>query len=180
MNEKELIKGCIEGHRDAQEALYQQYAGQMFAVSLRYTKAQQAAEDVLQESFIKVFDQIKKFRGESPLVFWIKKIVIRTALNAERSKLYLFPMVDVSEWKETSGEEMYVSDFTMEELMQMIRSLPQNCQVVFNLYAIEGYKHREIADMLKISEGTSKSQYARAKQLLQKRMIETNKNYGRG
>jgi RNA polymerase sigma-70 factor (ECF subfamily) len=179
MNEKQLIKGCTKGERVAQEELYRLFAPQMFAVSLRYTSAQQEAEDVLQESFIKVFDQIKKYRGDSPLVFWIKRIVINTALNAQRSKLYLYPMVDVDDLKESKGEEMQVSDYTMEELMKMIHELPQSCQIIFNLYAIEGYKHHEVADMLGISVGTSKSQYARAKFLLKEKMKEMNRGYGR-
>lgn len=180
MNEKELIKGCINGDRKSQEELYQLFSGRMFAICLRYTKAQQEAEDVLQESFIKVFKQIKHYKGEAPLIFWIKRIVINTALNAQRSKLYLYPMVDVQDLKETQGAEREVADYTMGELMNMVKGLPASSQIIFNLYAIEGYKHHEIAEMLEISVGTSKSQYSRAKFLLREQMKDKNKHYGKG
>ncbi|MEO9964722.1 MAG: RNA polymerase sigma factor [Reichenbachiella sp.] len=180
IDEKELIKGCIEGDRLSQEMLYKRFSGQMYAISLRYTKATQEAEDVLQESFIKVFRQIKNYKKEAPLVFWIKRIVINTALNAQRSKLYLYPMVDVDDLKEKAGEQKEVSDYTMDELMSMVKDLPASSQIIFNLYAIEGYKHHEIAEMLEISVGTSKSQYSRAKFLLRERMKEKSKHYGKG
>ena len=180
LDDKELLKGCLKSNRQSQEALYQKYAGQMYVVCLRYVKEQQDAEDVLQEAFIKVYKQIGNFRGDSKLVFWIKKIVINTALNAQRSKLYLYPMVDVEELRESQMETATAADFTMDELLKMINKLPESSRVIFNLYAIEGYKHQEIADMLGISEGTSKSQYSRARQLLQERMREIKKDYGRG
>ncbi|MBU2915158.1 RNA polymerase sigma factor [Reichenbachiella agariperforans] len=180
LDEKQLIKGCLKGDRHAQESLYQQFASQMYVVCLRYTKAQQEAEDVLQESFIKVYKQLKNFKGNSSLFFWIKRIVINTALNHQRSKLYLYPMVDIEDLSQTRTTPTNLSEYSMDELLQMIKELPQSSQVIFNLYAIEGYKHREIAEMLEINEGTSKSQYARAKQLLQDKMQETKKNYGRG
>lgn len=144
----------------------------MYVVALRYTKMQQEAEDIIQEAFIKVFKNIKGFREDSSLGYWIKRIVINTALNHQRSKLYLYPMVDVTEMVETPSSELTISDFSHKELLAMIKELPSGCQVIFNLYAIEGYKHHEIADMLQISEGTSKSQYARAKSLLKERILE--------
>ena len=171
LSDKEIIDGCIKGDREAQKILYSQFSGQMYMVCLRYAREQQEAEDILQEAFIKVYDAIKNFRGESKLVYWIKRIVINTALNSQRSKLYLYPMVDVDELKEYPDDAISVSDFTMDELLEMIKKLPTGCQVIFNLYAIEGFKHQEIAKMLKITEGTSKSQYARAKALLQEQMF---------
>lgn len=178
LSEKQIIKGCIKGDRQAQESLYQKYSKAMYVVCLRYAKEQLEAEDILQESFIKVFKQIKNFRSESTIGYWIKRIVINTALNSQRSKLYLYPMVDVNELKESQGQERNVSDYTMEELMKMINELPTGSRVIFNLYAIEGYNHKEIAKMLEISEGTSKSQYARAKHLLKEQMKKNNMNYG--
>ncbi|WP_456462892.1 RNA polymerase sigma factor [Reichenbachiella sp.] len=180
IDEKKLIKDCVRGKRQAQEQLYQLYSSRMFAICLRYTKAQQEAEDVLQDSFIKVFKQIKNYKGDAPLVFWIKRIVINTALNSQRSKLYLYPMVDVDDLRESPGAQQDVSDYSMEELLTMVKSLPGSSQIIFNLYAIEGYKHHEIAEMLEISVGTSKSQYSRAKYLLREKMKENTKNYGKG
>lgn len=178
--EEELLQGCREGKRSAQHELYQRYAKAMYAICLRYTKTTPEAEDVLQEACVKVFSKIDSFKGESTLGYWIKRIVINTALNHQRSKLYLYPMVDVEEMNDRSGVETTLSSYNYQELLEMITSLPDGSQVIFNLYAIEGYKHQEIAKMLGISEGTSKSQYARAKQLLQKK-LESNErvNYGR-
>ncbi|WP_109831547.1 RNA polymerase sigma factor [Reichenbachiella versicolor] len=178
--EKKLIRDCIDGNRKSQEELYKLYAGKMFLVCMRYSKEQQEAEDILQESFIKIFKQLKSFKGESSLFFWMKRIVINTALNSQRSKLYLFPMVDVNEMKEETSQSSEPSDYSMEELMNMINKLPQSSRIIFNLYAVEGYKHHEIADMLKISIGTSKSQYARAKQLLREQMTDISHKYGQG
>lgn len=179
-DENELIKACLKGERKAQEALYQQFAPRMYVICQRYSRAQLEAEDILQESFIKVFKDLERFKQQSSLYYWIKRIVINTALNHQRSKLYLYPMVDVEDLKNMHSDNIKLSEYGMDELLQMIRDLPQSSQVIFNLYAIEGYKHREIAEMLDISEGTSKSQYARAKELLQNKMQETKKNYGRG
>lgn len=167
-NEQKLIAGCQKGKRSAQKQLYEMYSNSMFVVSLRYAKGRLEAEDILQESFIKVFEKIKNFRGECPLEFWIKRIVINTALNHERSKLYQYPSYDVADMdNQLPDTEVTLSNYNFKELLAMVQQLPDRCQVVFNLYAIEGYQHKEIAEMLKITEGTSKSQYARAKLLLQ-------------
>ncbi len=175
---KELIEGCIKGNRQSQRELYDLFSGRMYMVCLRYTKSQQEAEDVLQESFIKVFKSIKNFRGESRLEYWIKRIVINTALNNQRKKLYMYPMVDVEETKDVFVEEGIMSGYGLEELLGMIRELPTGCQIVFNLFAIEGYSHKEIAEKLNISEGTSKSQFSRAKKLLQEQILkEQMKHY---
>lgn len=167
IHENDLIEGCLKGERRWQRALYDRFSKKMMGVCLRYCKAQQEAEDVLQESFIKVFENIKNYRGESSIEYWIKRIVINTALNAQRSKLYLYPMVDISDMSGTLDQDTSLSGFHYADLLKMIQELPTGCRIIFNLYAIEGYKHQEIAEMLNISEGTSKSQYARAKSLLQ-------------
>ncbi len=167
-NEQKLIAGCQKGKRNAQKQLYEMYSNSMFVVSLRYAKGRLEAEDILQESFIKVFEKIKSFRGEVPLEFWIKRIVINTALNHERSKLYQYPSHDITEMdNQLPDAEVILSSYNFKELLAMVQQLPDRAQVVFNLYAIEGYQHKEIAEMLNITEGTSKSQYARAKLLLQ-------------
>ncbi len=180
ISDDDLIQDCCKGERNAQQKMYDKYSGQMYSVALRYSKMQQEAEDILQEAFLKVFQNIKTFRKDSSLVYWIKRIVVNTALNHQRSKLYLYPMVDVNDLKNRYTEEVSIAGFGHEELLKLIRKLPAGCQVIFNLYAIEGYKHHEIAKELNISEGTSKSQYARAKSLLQGWVIENNKiNYDR-
>ena len=172
--EEELIRGCQKDDRKLQKELYERFSGRMYVLCLRYTKSTQEAEDVLQESFIKVFDKIKDFKRESSLGYWIKRIVVNTALNSQRGKLYLFPMVDVNDTN-LSEKEVNLSNIQFQELIDLIQTLPAGCQAVFNLYAIEGYKHHEIATMLDISEGTSKSQYARARQLLRDMLKENEK-----
>lgn len=174
-NEDELILGCCKGDRTMQYALYERFSKTMFAICMRYSKGRQEAEDILQESFIKVFDHIKKFRKDASLESWIKKIVINTALNSQRNKLYLYPMVDVDHLKSEMEYEVVLGNYHYEDLLKMINDLPDGCRVIFNLYAIEGYQHNEVAKMLGISEGTSKSQYARAKNLMKKKLEEAEK-----
>lgn len=156
-----------------QKALYDLFSKKLLVVCLRYSKLQQEAEDILQEAFVKIYASIKDFRQDSSLWFWMKRIVINTALNYHRSKLFLYPMVDVELMKDDFHSDVSLSGFHFKELMEMIQELPDGCQVIFNLYAIEGYKHQEISKMLEISEGTSKSQYARARQLLINKIQET-------
>lgn len=181
VSEEKLIKGCQKGQKEFQQALYNKYCDGMYLVALRYSKMQQEAEDIIQEAFIKVFKNIKKFRKDSSLAYWIKRIVVNTALNHQRSKLYLYPMVDVNDLDDWSEKESVISELSYEELLDLIRELPTGCQVIFNLFAIEGYKHHEIAKKLKISEGTSKSQYSRAKSLLAERIMQRDQiRYGSG
>ncbi|MBL6449423.1 RNA polymerase sigma factor [Fulvivirga sp. 29W222] len=178
-SEKALIEGCCKGDRKSQKQLFDLYSKKMMVVAMRYSKSDQEAEDILQESFIKIFEKIKTFRGEARLDFWVKRIVINTALNHQRSKLYLFPMVDVHELNFSEESSFSLADFHFRELLKMIQELPSGCQVIFNLFAVEGYSHKEIAQLLNISEGTSKSQYARAKSLLRDK-IETEESISYG
>jgi RNA polymerase sigma factor (sigma-70 family) len=172
MDSDELIAACIKGDRKAQRKLYDIYAARLMAVSVRYAKSTLEAEDILQESFIKIFRSLDKLRDYSNLGAWMKRILINTAINHQRGKLYLFPMVDIEYVKKGYDESIAFSEFRHEELLEMVRSLPAGCQMIFNLFAIEGFSHKEIAGKLDISEGTSKSQYARAKFLLQKKLME--------
>ncbi|MEO8471645.1 MAG: sigma-70 family RNA polymerase sigma factor [Chryseolinea sp.] len=178
LSEKELIDGCCKGSRAFQKALYERYCRKMMAVGLRYSKTIGEAEDIVQEGFIKVFQAIKEFRQESKLETWITRIMVNTALNAQRKKLYLYPMVDVNDVI-LPDQEMSISGMHFAQLLEMIQALPQGCQIVFNLFAIEGYSHKEIAETLGISEGTSKSQFARAKTLLQARLLKESTYYDR-
>ena len=171
----ELIEACIKGDREAQRSLYDIFSKKMYVVCLRYTKSQQEAEDVLQDSFIKVFKNLKGYRGDSRLDYWIKRIVINTALNSQRKKLYMYPMVDIDDVQNMVSHSKALTDFNLEELLKMIRELPSGCQTVFNLFAIEGYSHKEIAEMLGVSEGTSKSQFSRARKLLQEKIAAEEK-----
>jgi RNA polymerase sigma-70 factor (ECF subfamily) len=166
LSEPELIERCRKGDRASQKALYDRYCKKMMVVCLRYSKSTIEAEDMLQEGFIRVFQGLDSFRHESKLETWMTRIMVNTALNHHRKKLYLYPMVDV-EKTNLVETEMSLAGLQLQQLLEMIQSLPQGCQVIFNLFAIEGYSHQEIAEQLGISEGTSKSQYARARKLLQ-------------
>ncbi len=179
--EQELIDGCCKGKRACQQLLYGQFSKRMMAVCLRYSKSVQEAEDVLQEGFIKVFQHIGSFRKQARLETWITRIMVNTALNMHRKKLYLFPMVDVANADIHEPVEN-IDSLQFEQLLDMIQALPQGCQLIFNMYAVEGYTHQEIASLLGITEGTSKSQYARAKELLRKQLQqeENRMNYGEG
>jgi RNA polymerase sigma-70 factor (ECF subfamily) len=178
LSEQELIDGCRKAERASQRALYDRYSRKMLVVCMRYSKTTAESEDILQDGFVKVFNAIKDFRQESKLETWITRIMVNTALNAQRKKLYLYPMVDVQEM-ELPEEEVSISGIHFTQLLEMIRALPQGCQIVFNLFAIEGYSHKEIAEQLGISEGTSKSQFARAKSLLQQRLAKESTYYER-
>ncbi|MBK5279021.1 MAG: RNA polymerase sigma factor [Bacteroidia bacterium] len=178
-SDKELIQGCVKGDRAIQKALYDRYCRKMMAISLRYARSTQEAEDILQEAFIKIFDKIHEFRSEAKLETWITRIMINTALNSHRQKLYMLPMVDVNELQISAEEGINLSEFNLSELISIVQSLPDGCRVVFNLFAIEGYGHKEIAEMLAISEGTSKSQYNRAKSLLRTKLIREDGKYER-
>lgn len=176
INEQDLILKCCEGDSTSQKQIYQNYAGKMMVVALRYLKSTQSAEDVLQDAFIKVFNKLDTFNGDSKLETWITRIVINTALNAIKKPLWVEQLGDYNDGL-VEQEELVLSHFHWQDLISFIQALPTGCQAVFNLYAIEGYTHKEIAKTLGISVSTSKSQYARAKSLL-RQIIEKEENRG--
>lgn len=169
LSESELIEGCRKEERACQKALYDRFSKKMMVVCLRYSKSTMEAEDILQEGFVRVFQGLKGFRHAAKLETWMTRIMVNTALNHHRKKLYLYPMVDIQDI-DLPQHEISLSGLQFSQLINMIQSLPQGCQVVFNLFAIEGYSHKEISEMLGISEGTSKSQYARARSLLMEKI----------
>lgn len=171
LDERALVNGCRQKDRASQRKLYELFARKLFAVCLRYTKDRDDAEDVLQESFVKAFQHIDLFRFECPLEAWLKRIVINTALKHIRKQQPWQNQTDVEEVAHALPQsENTLSDLNYQQLLKMVQELPPGCQTVFNLYAIEGYTHPEIAELLDISEGTSKSQYARARGLLQQKI----------
>lgn len=171
IDQQELVEGCRKRERSAQKQLYDAFAGKMFAICLRYVKNRSDAEDILQDSFIKIYENIDTFRGDSPLQYWIKSIVVNTALKHIRKQKNLMELDDVHTYtNHVVDSELTLSGFQMQQLMGFIQELPTGCQTIFNLYAIEGYQHNEIAELMGISEGTSKSQYSRARMLLQQKL----------
>jgi RNA polymerase sigma-70 factor (ECF subfamily) len=172
-NEQSLIAACISNERTAQRKLYELYAGRLFVVALRYMKNREEAQDVLQDAFVKIFKKLDSFRFDCPFEAWLKKIVTNEALNGLRNKPNYNDFSDIEHVSDTlEGDENLLSGFQYEQLIEMIARLPDGCKTVFNLFAIEGYPHKEIAEMLGISEGASKSQYSRAKVLLQSMILK--------
>ncbi|MBS4057473.1 MAG: RNA polymerase sigma factor [Bacteroidetes bacterium] len=171
MDEKQLLKDCLDGNRQAQKRLYDQFAGKMFALCMRYARNQQMAEDFLQEGFIRVFSKLDTFRGQGSFEGWIRTIMVNTSLELLRKNDLLKKSLSISEAFELPDQLELPADRLNEQyLLSCIQSLPAGFRAVFNLYAIEGYTHKEIGELLSISEGTSKSQYARAKAWLQQRI----------
>jgi RNA polymerase sigma-70 factor (ECF subfamily) len=165
--EKDIIKECIEGKRLAQKCLYDHFAGKMLGVCMRYAKDRAEAEDMLQEGFIKVFQNITKFKNEGSFEGWVRRIMIFTAINWFKHRSRKFQEdLDVTGY-DASFEDDIVGKISAKEIVALVQQMPEGYRMVFNLYAVEGYTHREISDLLGIAEGTSKSQYSRAKQYMQ-------------
>lgn len=163
LDDTELVSACRDGDPAAQRSLYQRFYRRLFGLCLRYTSSVADAEDVMQEGFIKVFRHLDQFKGDGSLEGWVRRIMVRTAISWHRKKSRMFftELPEAAPGVELPPEQL--SRLGEQELVSMIQKLPTGYRTVFNLYAIEGFNHREIADMLKISEGTSKSQYARAR-----------------
>ncbi|MGN6196447.1 MAG: RNA polymerase sigma factor [Ginsengibacter sp.] len=163
----QLLKDCLKRKPEAQKRLYELFAPSMLGVCFRYTKSLSDAEEVLQEGFIKVFTRLNQFKGDGELAAWIRKIMVNTALNfLKTNQRYRYDLsFDEMPLHVVSTENPEVN-LHAKELAELIRQLPTGFQTIFNLHAVEGYKHLEIASMLGISEGTSRSQYARARVLL--------------
>lgn len=167
MNENQLVDDCLNGCRQAQKALYDRYSPMCMSICLRYAGNMSEAEDILQESFIRVFTKMKQFNRQGPLGAWIRRVTVNSAAEFYRKQKNIRLESDISDHSYLIGNEMdAIQNLGMEELMEKIQSLPTGFRVVFNMYAIEGYSHKEIADILEVSEGTSKSQYSRAKAAL--------------
>ena len=167
MTEEAMLRGCIRNVAVAQQELYYTYSPRMLSLCYRYAKSREDAEDMLQEGFIKVFTQIKQFQNRGALEGWIRKIMVNTALNfLKTNQKYRYDLsFDETPLHAVSTENPEVN-LHAKELAELIRQLPTGFQTIFNLHAVEGFKHVEIASMLGISEGTSRSQYARARVIL--------------
>lgn len=151
------------------------YAGKMLAVCLRYTRHRMEAEDILQDAFIKVFDNVSKFGFKGSFEGWVRRIVINTALKKHSKKSYKNEQIGIEHYPDLPIEPSIYSHLEEEELLKLIAKLPDGYRVVFNLYAIEGYSHKEIAEMLDIQESTSRSQLVKARKWLQTQIVELQK-----
>ncbi len=171
MTEEELIKGCIREEKSYQQRLYKTYAGKMLVVCMRYTRNRQEAEDILQDGFIRIFDNIKKFAFNGSFEGWVRRIMINCALRNFRKSSYQREQIGIAEDYDIPTDAKIYDKLSEQELLKMIDELPQGYKMVFNLYAIEGYSHKEIANMMEMNEGTSRSQLNKARKHLQKKLI---------
>ncbi|MDG1262509.1 MAG: RNA polymerase sigma factor [Flavobacteriales bacterium] len=174
---REIIDGCKRNKGKYQDMLYARYSKMLYGTCLRYTRNSFDAEDVLQEGFVKIFKNIGMYSQDKPFEGWIRKIMINTAITHYRKHLKHAYHDDVTESHDLSadlGPDQHC-DYTKEELMAAINKLPSGYKMVFNMYVIEGYKHKEIADALSIDINTSKSQLSRAKKHLQRELAEMSK-----
>ncbi|RYY98505.1 MAG: RNA polymerase sigma factor [Chitinophagaceae bacterium] len=167
MDHRELVRQCLKGNPSAQKALYDLFASDMLAVCYRYTKSMADAEDVLQEGFVKAFMALEQYRAQGELGGWIRRIMVNTALNYLKRKYpYNTELSFTSDHMHPVSQENPEVRLHAKELADLVRQLPTGYQTIFNLYAVEGFSHAEIGTLLGISEGTSRSQYARARALL--------------
>jgi len=177
----QLIIDCAAGKSMAQGRLYQLFAPKMYGVCLRYSRDATEAEDNLQDGFIKVFEKIDTFRHEGSFEGWIRRIMVNVSLEKYRKHNLLQTVDDISSYELPDLKDEIISEISANDLMKLIRELPPRYRMVFNLYVFEGMNHREIAEEMRISEGTSKSNLARARIILKKQILrhfqQTENNY---
>jgi len=175
MSEEAILQGCLQNNAAAQKALYQKYSAKMLVVCYRYAHSREDAEDMLQEGLIKVFSQIHTFENRGSLEGWIRRIIVHTCINNLKKNKRFNESVDLIHANSLQiREDNIPSLIQAKEVVECIRVLPIGYRTVLNLYAIEGYSHREISTMLDIEESTSRSQYTRAKAMLQDILVRKN------
>ncbi|CAN5892605.1 RNA polymerase sigma factor [soil metagenome] len=177
MTEDELINGCIRENAACHKEVFNRYAGHMLGVCQRYARNSDDAEDILQDAFIKVFSKIGQFKFEGSFEGWIRKIVVNTALKKYSLIRYSKELTgyEINERNEEQIEAAAYSHLTEKDLLVLINNLPDGYRLIFNLYVIEGYQHEEIAGMLGIQPGTSRSQLVKARAMLQKQLLQIQK-----
>ena len=174
--ETELIQSCIEGDRNSQSRLYELFIPKMFAVCLRYSKNREEAEEIVQEGFVQVFKSLRNFKHEGSFEGWIRRIMVYCCVKHFRSKTKMHLVVDIESVNvEEVDNEDVLARLGKKELLKMVQLLPPAYRMIFNLYVFEGMKHREIAEQLGISEGTSKSNFFDAKVILQRAVTNSLK-----
>ena len=173
MTEEQMLAGAVRNNAAAQEALYNRFSPRMLGVCYRFAKSREDAEDMLQEGFIKVFTQLYQYRNEGALEGWIRRIIVHTCINVLKKNKKFADSVDLIHAHSIQiREDMIPSIIQAKQVVECIRLLPLGYKTVLNLYAIEGYSHKEIAKMLEIEESTSRSQYTRAKAMLEDVLIK--------
>jgi RNA polymerase sigma factor (sigma-70 family) len=177
LTEQELIEKCIKKDANGQRILFEQYAGSMMTICRRYSCNQQEAEDMLQEAFIRAFSYIDQYEFKGSFEGWLKRIVVNSALKILQKNKIHFLGIDDEQYEEQSIDSSVLSDLNEEELLRMISNLPEGYRIVFNLYALEGYRHEEIAEMLHIKAATSRSQLSKARNMLKEQIRSLQKTH---
>lgn len=170
MDEQLLVRSCLKGNRESQKLLYERFAPKMLGVCYRYARTREEAEDFLQEAFITVFRKLEQYRNEGALEGWIHRVVVNTSLNCIKARYPVSESLDNLVPEQLPGHVSEQPAYGEKDLISLIRALPNGYRTVFNLYAIEGYSHEEIGQMLGIKAATSRSQYTRARELLIKQL----------
>ncbi|RMG64238.1 MAG: sigma-70 family RNA polymerase sigma factor [Bacteroidetes bacterium] len=172
-HEDEIVAGCLQGGRKYQKMLYERFYGSMMVVCMRYTNNREEARDVLHEGFMKVFRNLKKFTPGTNLGAWIRRIMINTAIDHYRKTAKRPNLVEINHAVHEVDAHDVVADLSAEEILAMVQKLSPAYRMVFNLYVIEGYSHKEVGELLGISEGTSKSNLAKARAKLQNMILKS-------
>jgi RNA polymerase sigma factor (sigma-70 family) len=174
--ESDIIEGCLKGDRRMQERLYERYAPKMYGVCLRYAGNAEDAQDILQDGFVKVFRHLERFRSEGSFEGWMRRIFVNTAIEQYRKKVILQKVDEHQEERMEDTNWNVLDKLAAKDILNALQELSPGYRTVFNLFVVEGYSHKDIASMMGISEGTSKSQLARAKGILQQMLKENRFN----
>lgn len=171
MDLETLVDQCIKGSKKAEAKLYHQFAPMLFGISMRYSRNRADAEDVLQEAFVRIFNNLTQYTKGKSFEGWMKRIVVNTSISYyNKGQKHAYHKDIQDDAVQVSGDSSFDNKYTKDELLQVINGLADGYRAVFNMYCIEGYKHKEIAEMLSIDENTSKSQLSRAKKMIQKKL----------
>ncbi len=173
ITEDQIVEGCIDGGRKYQKLLYERYYGSMMVVCMRYTNDREEARDVLHEGFMKVYRNLKKFSRGTNLGAWIRRIMVNTAIDHYRKSAKRPNLVEINQAIHETDVQDIVSDMSAQEILGLVQRLSPAYRTVFNLYVVEGYSHKEVGELLGISEGTSKSNLAKARGKLQKMILSS-------
>lgn len=173
-NLKRVIEKCKKRNKKAQKQLYEKYSAMFYAICYRYAKSEDEASDILQDGFLKIFLNIEKYT-EGNFEAWMRRIIINTAISHYHHNLKHYYHQDIDKVDDLDHDSVNETDYTMDELLNIIKTLPDGYRLIFNLYAVEGYKHKEISEMLEIDLGTSKSQYSRARKLVREKLLTLKK-----
>ncbi len=168
---RKIVKGCLQNRKDDQYRLYARFSRKMFGICLRYSASYDEAQDILQEGFVKVFSSLPSFKWQGSLEAWIRRIFVNTAIEKYRERVYHLPAEEVMDYEGYSSSNKGPDMLNARDILALVQQLPLQYRLVFNLYALEGYSHREIAEALQIAESTSRSNLARARMLLKDKLV---------